>query len=389
MVALAGHIARPGSAEACSVAPDSITVHDTPVNGVVVIDVGCSFGNCFDSELPDELPVMDKTTGEMVPGSIVYTTGSIDTYARLAWKPDAPLVAGHTYEMMWQPEATLGSAELDYELLALPAATWQVDEIVVDARTWLNEASSEWVACEVSNGGMLCGPNDGETYTVQNGLDTALSVGLQAAIDSAASPAESVGQFLVKAALWGEGEEQPELSDVPGYVYSSISIQENFETAFDAYCYRVEVTSLIDGAVAISEDCLPHTYGELTIAPLSDAEIATQLGWCVAPPDGYDDLWCTGRRPRCEEAARSSWDEPGCDTLEEQCRDVLDPMDPSEPPGGDGDGNDDAEAEMMNAETGLEGGCSALSDRRTGAWPGLLFAAIFLAVRARRARKSA
>src|SRR5690349_712704 len=86
LAGLAGQLARPGSADACSIAPDSITVQDTPANGVVVVDVGCSFGNCFEGELPAELPVKDLTTGEMVSGSIVYSSGSIDTHAKMAWK---------------------------------------------------------------------------------------------------------------------------------------------------------------------------------------------------------------------------------------------------------------------------------------------------------------
>jgi hypothetical protein len=413
MVGLAGHAARPGSAEACSVAPDSITIRDTPANGVVVVDVGCSFGNCFEGELPDELPVMDKTTGEMVNGSIVLTNGSIDGVARITWKPESPLVEGHTYELLWQPAASQAFAEVDYEFSALAAASWTADDIVVTASTWLSEGASKWVTCETANT-FDCGPNEAETYTVHNPLDAAQLVGLQAAIDAVASPAGSEGQYVVTAALWAEGEEQPEQVDVPGELYSSISVSEAFDTAFNAYCYRVEVTSLIDDTLAVTEDCLPHTFGELTVTPLSDAQIATQLGWCAAPPDdeGYDDLWCTGRRARCAEAMMAGWEEPGCKTIEEQCSDVLDPMDPfdpndpndpndpkgpndpmdpSDPHGGDdhGDGDGEEDNEVMGAQPGLEGGCSTTSDHRGRAWPGLLFATIFLAVRVRRARKSA
>jgi len=104
-LSLFGSFARPNAADACSYPPDSITVRDTPINGVVILDVVCVFGSCFEGELPTQLPVMDKTSGEMVDGEIVHSIGTLNGNALIAWR--RLLYRGHSGSPRRRPHRCL------------------------------------------------------------------------------------------------------------------------------------------------------------------------------------------------------------------------------------------------------------------------------------------
>lgn len=378
LVSLIGLIARPQTADACSYPADSITVRDTPVGGLVVIDTVCVFGDCFEGELPTELTVIDTTDGVMVPGEIAHTAGSIDNGAMIAWRPTAPLIEGHTYEVLWQPETAQSFAELDLEFSALPSVTWSPEDIRVEASVEVLEEATETIRCDTVNY-IDCGSaSPGDIDPRQIATNVTQQVALIVAIDTIHAPDHAYGNYLVTMALWGDGEAQPEQVAMNDFTYGSIGGSKVFEHALDSYCYRVEITSLLDeSSMAVTEDCIAHDLGELTSAPVGDERIASQLGSCVSAPEGYLDLWCGSRAAYCEELDTSSgMMEQGCDTLEDACAE----MEPDDV----GEGDDDS---GMSPEPGLNGGCSATQaggPDGAGSWIVLLVGALWVRKTARK-----
>lgn len=362
-------------ASACSLPAPTITANDAPANGVVLVDVVCGFPPCFEGELPETLDVRDAMTGEAVPGEIVRAAGDLSSGARLAWKPDAQLVAGRSYELMWRPESSVANeADSDFVFEALQAPAWTADDIALSDRLELLTEHTEYIECEELSP-VLCGDGNDIDYAIPTEQRT--SVALAVEVDPERMPEGSAGAYVLSAAFWIEGEDEPELEELSWY--PAVDAWHTFEHAASGYCYRVQVTSLVDESSATHEGCVEH--GELAqpaTTAVADAEINTGLRQCKNAPEGYEARWCEARLAACEErdATRTDAD---CIEVAAMCED--------ESPMSDGGmGEPDAGEEPTEEDDGVvDEGCSV-----SGAQPdaGFLAWAIALLVwRRRRVRR--
>jgi hypothetical protein len=320
----AEELARPDAALACSAPTDSISVRDTPANGAVIVDVLCWFGSCFEGALPTELEVVDTTTGLPVPGSVVYSAGSIDDHGLVAFRPDAPLTAGRSYEVMWQPVVTSARAELDYVLEATAEVSDAVGSTTISAALEPRvDDYYETTSCMIEPFHGACG---GATHNI--GIKTKRYASLEATLDNNAG--ELANQLLLRTAFWSQGQTPPALVDVPPLL-SRGQMTQRFDVEASAYCYRIEIESLVTGSISMHEDCLPHgSLGSLDMQEVNEAGRIAQMGICAMPPTGdYLSEWCTARLEQCE-ANVVGW--MTCDDAEAMCADIAEPepMEPSD-----------------------------------------------------------
>jgi hypothetical protein len=323
LLGLAAELAQPELATACSAPEGSALARDVPANGVVLLEIHCNNGSssCYGESLPAELPVIDLTTSEPVAGTIVHQEGTSGSIL-IAFKPDQPLVEGRSYEVMWQPPVP-PTFDVDYVLEALAPTALTAEDVAVDiALSMVADPLYESVRCISQEKLGSCSSYD------QISLTTKLFPTLSAALDMSTVPAGSEGQLAVTMAFWAEGEVETAQREVPAYRHQPIAGAQRFDAKHHAYCYRVEVTSLIDESFAIHEDCLEHgTMGELVELPTSDGVLTRRLGTCDDPPEGFLPQWCIGKREHCADVDNTL---ASCRDVAETCADVS--MTPEEPP---------------------------------------------------------
>jgi len=325
LLGLSAGLAEPERARACSAPQGWVGVRDVPANGVVLLEIRCEGGpsSCYGESLPSELPVIDLTTSEPVAGTIVHqAVGSSSSSVLIAFKPDQPLIEGRSYEVMWQP-AVPPTFEVDYVLEALAPTPLTAEDVAVNFDlSMVADPLYESVGCTSEEKLGSC------SLTHQVTLTTKLFPTVSAALAMNAVPAGSEGQVVVTMAFWAEGEAEPAQTEVPAYLHHTIANGRRFDAKHSAYCYRVEVTSLIDDSFARYEDCLEHgTMSELVELPTSESVLIRQLGTCDDPPEGLLREWCIGKGERCEELGDVL---ASCGDVTETCADV--PMDPDEQP---------------------------------------------------------
>ncbi|WP_437529762.1 hypothetical protein WME79_48375 [Sorangium sp. So ce726] len=263
-----------------------------PLDGVIVGWVGC-YTDCPESA--PKLLVTDKETGEAVSGTqeevADVTVGDVAAGEReslLAFRPTAPLVDGHTYQITLEgqhvsagiPEI-YASAAVDMDVGAIP-----VQSLVSVQERWHGKTS----CCTVDQLPESCGPQEScvaeemERYVtlfviVPRGVNDGMSQYLQ--IVTFSSPD---GEELGKKAVWHE---------LPSQTYG---------VAATEYCYQITYRSLIDGTTVEKErTCVPHgDAGETAVFPADASEIAAKINECPSPPEGFEEAWCSARPAYCE-----------------------------------------------------------------------------------------
>jgi hypothetical protein len=219
MTAIGFALALPAAAKACPVQMNQAFVEDVPANGTVLIDIQCDGASCLEGELPADLGVVDLTAGGDVAGTITSVSIDLDDGdMRIAWRPQAPLVAGHVYELGWQPKLREPMRDFEPSFEALPSAQWKVEAIELNSALRVQSAGKR--------------------------------VTLEVEVDAIGSP-ELYDQYAMRAAFWSSVEEPPVLSSV-----HERSAFREFEARTAAYCYRVELRSLIDDATQTHEACM-------------------------------------------------------------------------------------------------------------------------------------
>jgi hypothetical protein len=161
------------------------------------------------------------------------------------------------------------------------------------------------------------------------GIETKRYASLEATLDDNAG--ELANQLLLRTAFWSQGQTPPALVDVPPLL-SRGQMTQRFDVEASAYCYRIEIESLVTGSTAMHEDCLPHgALGSLDMQEVNEAGRIAQMGICAMPPAGdYLSEWCSARLEQCE-ANIVGW--TTCDDAEATCADIdePEPMEPSDP----------------------------------------------------------
>jgi MYXO-CTERM domain-containing protein len=358
--------ARAAPARACSPEEDlHAFARATPANGAVLIEVGCASVRCdVDPLVNDVVEMVDRDTGAAVPGTVIDSYWGSQLW--IAFRPDEPLSPGHMYLVNWQPAAGYTGPQL--ELQALPEIEVSVDELSIDASLEAREDDRVWHwPCRESNGGECSVP---AVY-----FGTKRYASLEASLDATMVPESGVSQLVVFYAAWQEGREPaPPMRRLVSWA-EPMSL-ERFDNAADAYCYRIEVRSLIDDSLAIHEGCLEHELGELTLSTFSQDELRSGVAGC-----GGIEAWCTRWLPDCTD----SYGIPGrCAALASACEGIQ-PVAAPEPTGGDA-GIDDAAMAVDTPEINVVRACSA-SAPSPGSSSGLI--ALFgfaVGLRARRRR---
>jgi hypothetical protein len=362
--------ARPATAAACSVPPDKIVVSDTPANGLVMVGADCyTKSPCFEGELPDVLEVVDFETREPVSGSIERVEGDLETDAKIAWRPDQRLTAGRDYEVLWQPQETASwGAEVDYVFRALPASDWAAQDVVVLSRLELASQDTELIQCEALPS-LLCGI-ESSIYPI--GIERRTYPTLSVEVDWERVPENSEGQFVLSAAFWAEGDEEPQLQEL-SWKHPRLPTNHFFDDTADAYCFRVQVTSLVDDSVAMHEGCEEHgDLGEPATTAVPDEHIRAHLAQCKDAPTGYEQAWCEVRRVSCDQPGQA----PDCDAVAAACEDIDEAVPDAGPPPDDDDDDvtpdddddvtpddDDEDAPKNEADDGCSvGGARSSSD---------------------------
>lgn len=283
-------LVAPEAARACSEPrPRAFNVHAPPANGVLLVDIACS-GElaCEQDPFPiDALPVVDLETGQPVAGSVVHVRSQPGYYQTVAFKPDQPFIPGRRYEIAWQPAQTLTGAPLAFEALAAVEPSAEPAMLEVE----LTVLSSEVIAtCPFDPLGGSCGAN-------QYSVGSRRQAELRATIDAEST---TTSQLVVTFAAWVEGSEEPDPRELWPWDRTSQWAATQFDSKAEAYCYRLEVTSLIDASVAVREGCIEHgDLGELGVTDYPGiAEIRRAACDGTAPPqppEAIDDD--AGARP--------------------------------------------------------------------------------------------
>lgn len=279
-IALAAVLAPPDLARACSY-PTSphewFKVHPPPANGVLIVDVSCTAPECnADPLMTFPLPVIDLETGELVPGRIVHRRAGV-----IAFKPDTPFVAGRSYALDWQPAVErTGSALTFTAVQEVPSsASNAVFDVALEARS---EIVSE-PCVPLQSLESLCGR---PSYAI--GTQRYL---LLQATDVSLPPS---GQTVVSFAAWTDGAEPPDQREYWPWPAPLDGPFEAFSSAADAYCYRLEITSLIDDSFAVQEDCIAHgDLGELGTTLLSPREQESNRFVMCSHAEGTDPARAT------------------------------------------------------------------------------------------------
>ncbi|WP_437983370.1 hypothetical protein [Sorangium sp. So ce117] len=284
-------ISRPSSA--CTPVPDGRYLSGVfgvvPLDGVIVARASC-YSNC-----PESAPVLlvkDKDTGEAISGTQeeVADVAVAERESVLVFRPTAPLVDGHTYQVEIEgQDISAGISEIyastavDMDVGAIPVQS----HVIVQER-WHGKTS----CCTVDQLPGTCGPDERcvaeemERYvsvflTVTGGVDAGESQYVQVVTFSSPD-----GEELGKKTVWNESPSQ------------------TYDVAATEYCYQLTYRSLIDGTTVEKErTCVPHgDAGETAVFPADPAQIAANIAACSSPPQGFEEAWCSARAAFCEEA---------------------------------------------------------------------------------------
>ncbi|WP_437714278.1 hypothetical protein WMF45_49350 [Sorangium sp. So ce448] len=287
-------ISRPSSA--CTPVPDGRYVYDAsramPLDGVIVVRLSC-YSNC-----PESAPVLlvtDKITGEAVSGTLEEVAEIAEVVAGqresvLAFRPAAPLVEGHTYQIALEgeqrgtvPWETRASAAVDMDVGAIPVETW----VAVQER-WRGEAS----CCVADLGSASCGPLEA---CVAEEVEHYVTVSL----DLTGEEDSGVRQYVQIVTF-----SSPDGKELDTQTFWDGNPSHTYDVAATEYCYQITYKSLIDGTTVETERaCVPHgDAGATGVFPADPAQIAANIGACSSPPQGFEEAWCSARAAFCEEA---------------------------------------------------------------------------------------
>ncbi|WP_437608309.1 hypothetical protein WMF20_47010 [Sorangium sp. So ce834] len=280
-------ISRPSAA--CSPPPDgryaSSVPRAVPLDGVIVARVNCYY-NC-----PESAPVLvvtDKATGEVLTGAQeeVADVPVSEGESLLAFRPAAPLVDGHTYQVTVEQQSigaeiweTQASAAVDMDVGAVPVQA----NVVVEER-WHGETS-----CCIDDG-WTCGP---EEVCVAKEVERYVKVYL----DVSGGVDHGVGQYVQTFTFSSpDGEELGKKTVWEGFLGTS------YDVAATEYCYQLTYRSLVDGTTIEKErTCVQHgDAGATGVFPADAATIDETVEGCAAPPEGFEEAWCRARAARCE-----------------------------------------------------------------------------------------
>ncbi|WP_437914118.1 hypothetical protein WME73_49050 [Sorangium sp. So ce302] len=337
-----------------------------PIDGVIVARVSC-YSNC-----PESAPVLlvkDKDTGEAISGTQeeVADVAVGERESVLAFRPAAPLVDGHTYQV--EIEGQDLSAGIS-EIYASTAVDMDVGAIPVQSHVIVQERWHGKMSCCIADlGPGSCGP---EERCVAEEMERYVTVFLDASggVDAGVSQYVQVvtfsspdGEELGKKTVWNESPSQ------------------TYDVAATEYCYQLTYRSLIDGTTVEKERaCVPHgDAGETAVFPADATEIAAAIAACSSPPGGFEEAWCSARAAYCEVSPSLC-----ADDAVSSCEDSGTGAGGS---GGSGAGGGGTSPENPDAEHD-SGGCSvsAGSDASSGWALPAIGLALSLASRARRRR---
>ena len=362
------------TANACTYPGPIFRVHDAPTNGIVVLEMTCQRaveGDCY--AVGDTLPVLDTETGEAVPGKIVVVTRERGYAA--GWKPVEPLVEGHTYRIDLDPDVadarTTFMARAPIDLVGADVlwgasleSSWEVVD-TLSCRTYLDS----------------CGGNEKNIHLrTRNEPTVELAVKTRPWLErngNSSGFGSPDAQFTVRTAFWPDGEAEPALGE-PSWQLTQHH-ERSFEAAASAYCYRVELTSLLDDSVAVQQGCVPHgDLGPVEETLMPRDELDAELRDCIEPPAGAVPFWCeamaacpNGSVEACEVFARTCTGDPT----------PTDGLTPSDLPIAGAAGG--ANSPSRSPESQAAGGCSIGPSPATGA-PLLLLGVALLGLATRR-----
>lgn len=361
-------ISRPSAA--CSPPPDgryiSTVPRVVPLDGVIAARVSC-YSNC-----PESAPVLvvkDKDTGEVVSGTQeeVADVPVGEGESLLVFRPAAPLIDGHTYEVT--AEGQNSTAAL-LETLASAAVDMDVGAVPVNANVSVNERwHGETSCCTADRGPGACGL---EEICVADEVERYVTVFL----DVSGGEDRGVRQYVqVFTFSSPDGKELGKKTVWDGFVDGT------YDVAAAEYCYQLTYKSLIDGTTVEKErTCVPHgDAGATGVFPADAARIGEAVEECASPPEGFEQAWCSARAAYCEGRGRL------CDNDDvTSCGDLGPGAGGSggSGAGGGGDSPEDPEGDRVSV------GCSVSAGR--GGSSGWMLPAIGLALslasRARRRR---
>ncbi|AUX38929.1 uncharacterized protein SOCE26_003100 [Sorangium cellulosum] len=282
-------ISRPSSA--CSPPPDgsyaSSVPRAVPLDGVIVARVSC-YSSCPESA--PELVVKDKDTGEVQSGTQeeVADVPASESERLLAFRPAAPLVDGHIYQVGVEGQTlgveileTQASAALDMDVGAIPVqANVRVEE------RWHGETS----CCTADLGPGACGLQES---CVADEVERYVTFSL----DANGGADHGAGQY-VKIFTFSspDGEELGKRTVWEGF------LTETYDVAATEYCYQLTYKSLADGTTVEKErTCVPHgDAGATGVFPADAARIVETVKACSSPPEGFEQAWCSARAAYCE-----------------------------------------------------------------------------------------
>lgn len=299
MLAIGGWLGSVEPASACSPPlPAFINgVKSAPANGVVVIETS----DYVPADIAQSIVLAELRNGTAITGELVYQAYEEPGVNVLAFLPDEPLTAGARYEVSWPAAA--------FQFEATPALSWSLDDIRASAVIELLDDVDSGISCWSSTGACEAPyvPLTRRPY-----LAIAPSIDLS-------SVARAEGQFLISFKAWlgaaTEPVQEPSSTIRPG------GRAVHLDAIADTYCYRVELTSLVDGSKAAHEACIDDTIGEpgaLLSVPVSDREIAAGIAACRALPADELAPLCHGSSAECGWGTGSG-DDQRCAVLASIC----------------------------------------------------------------------
>lgn len=258
----------------CDVVPDASTFTLTAAGGVL-IDLG-------------------------VAGEVVLS-GALDEYTHyVVFRPEpGELVAGESYT------AEIEGVGPVFDVTAEPEVTWTDPVSLSDEIFEIDQPAGDTVACT----GPLdtCG-NYPQFRTMIERI-TAVSVTW-----GDASQLDTLTQYAYRIVPSGA-------VDLPvPWSWNGGSAGFVLDEAEESTCYVLELQKLVDGTVSTFEErCLerPDTFTP-GLQPNPEENVVSVLAGCDAPPDGYVDQWCAGRRNHCLGDAP---DAAYCERFAELCSD--------------------------------------------------------------------
>jgi hypothetical protein len=180
-----------------------------------------------------------------VPGQMLYRGAGLQGWAPVAYfKPNAPFVAGHSYEIQNISEDDGGINHPQFTAVAPIAIS--ANDMAVSATLSAYEANGETVECEGFGN-----PCFGGTTVYLSSKTVAQLVLTLATTDAA------LVQQIVVSVKYGETLGSGTFSELAP---AEPGISHTFETQSQSYCYAIKARSLIDGTEATSQ-VAPWRFG--------------------------------------------------------------------------------------------------------------------------------